>query len=239
MNISVRGHYVGTPRMPNYSISTPLLVWYTNGYQQFHEHSLVVPVLSPSIYLRCYYQCLLYLLYLMSVAISTQGSYLGSLVYRQQVLSVDNTFELNLVPSNSLLLLVLSCYSTETSPNNSHSHLASIASVEPTIVVPPPTPAPQIYMRVKDIPANPPPGSSVRSENQGRIFYQPLTHMHLKQNAQTFTGAPKQRGNTYPHVNAARDLADRIGVTKNPLNLKKLETITEKRYSDKIGRAHV
>ena len=59
--------------------------------------------------------------------------------------------------------------------------------------------------------------------------------MGLKQNTQAFTGAPKQRGNTYPHVNAARDLADRIGVTKNPLSLKKLETITKKRYSDIIA----
>ena len=90
-------------------------------------------------------------------------------------------------------------------------------------------------MWVKDIPANPPPGLSVRTENQGRIFYQLLTHMGLKQNAQAFTGAPKQRSNTYPHVNAAWDLADRIGVTKNPLNLKKLETITEKPYSDIIA----
>ena len=103
-------------------------------------------------------------------------------------------------------------------------------------MVPPPTPAPQVYMRVKDIPANPPPGLSVRAENQDRIFYQPLTHMGLKQNAQAFTGAPKQRGNTYPHINAAQDLADRIGVTKNPLNLKKLETITEKQYSDVIAK---
>ena len=59
--------------------------------------------------------------------------------------------------------------------------------------------------------------------------------MGLKQNAQAFTGASKQRGNTYPHI-TARDLADRIGVTKNPLNLKKLETITEKRYSDIIAQ---
>ena len=117
---------------------------------------------------------------------------------------------------------------TDKSHGHSHSHLVSVASVKPTIVVPPTPPALQVYMQVKDIPANPPPGSSVRSENQGCIFYQLLTHMGLKQNAQAFTGAPKQRGNTYPHINAARDLADRIGVTKIPLNLKKLETITEK-----------
>ena len=60
--------------------------------------------------------------------------------------------------------------------------------------------------------------------------------MGLKQNAQEFTGAPKKRGNTYPHVNAAWDLTDRIGVTKNPLNLKKLETITEKWYSDVVAK---
>ena len=59
--------------------------------------------------------------------------------------------------------------------------------------------------------------------------------MGFKQNAQAFTGAPKQRGNAYPHINAACDLADRIGVTKNPLHLKKLEAITEKRYSDVVA----
>ena len=72
---------------------------------------------------------------------------------------------------------------------------------------------------------------------QDHIFYQPLTYMGLKQNAQMFTGAPKQRGNTYPHVNTARDLADKIGVTKNPLHLKKLEAITEKCiYSDIVAK---
>ena len=93
------------------------------------------------------------------------------------------------------------------------------------LLVPPP--APQVYLQAKDIPANAP-GLSLRMENQGRIFYQPLTHMGLKQNAQAFTGGPKQRGNAYPHVNTACDLTDRIGVTKNPLHLKKLEAITEK-----------
>ena len=107
--------------------------------------------------------------------------------------------------------------------------------MEPTIVVPPLTPAPQVYLWAKDIPANAPPGLSLRMENQGQIFYQLLTHMGLKQNAQVFTGAPKQRGDAYPHINTARDLADRIGVTKNPLHLKKLEAITEKRYSDVVA----
>ena len=63
--------------------------------------------------------------------------------------------------------------------------------------------------------------------------------MGLKKNAQAFTGASKQRGNTYPHINAARDLADRIGVTKNPLDLRKLETITEKRYSDVVTKVSI
>ena len=78
--------------------------------------------------------------------------------------------------------------------SHSHLHLASVASVEPTIVVPPLTPAPQVYLRAKDIPANAPPGLSLRMENQGQIFYQPLTHMGLKQNAQAFTGAPQAKG---------------------------------------------
>ena len=63
--------------------------------------------------------------------------------------------------------------------------------------------------------------------------------MGLKQNTQAFTGAPKQRGNTYPDINAAQDLTDRIGVTKNPLNLKKLETITKKWYSDIVAEVIV
>ena len=59
--------------------------------------------------------------------------------------------------------------------------------------------------------------------------------MGLKQGAQAFTGAPTTRPDTFPHVNAARDLADKIGVTKNSLNLKKLETITERSYSDAVA----
>ena len=100
---------------------------------------------------------------------------------------------------------------------------------------PPPPPAPVVYLRAKDVPANPPPRSSIRSENHGRIFYQPLTHMGLKQGAQAFTGAPTTCPDTFPHINAARDLANKIGVTKNSLNLKRLETITECSYSDAVA----
>ena len=59
--------------------------------------------------------------------------------------------------------------------------------------------------------------------------------MGLKQGAQAFTGAPTTHPNTFPHVNAARDLADKIGVTKNSLNLKRFETITEGSYSDTVA----
>src|SRR5271170_3364032 len=60
--------------------------------------------------------------------------------------------------------------------------------------------------------------------------------MGLKQGAQAFTGAPTTRPDRYPHVNAARDLADKIGVPKIALNLKKLENITEKRtFSDAVA----
>ena len=71
--------------------------------------------------------------------------------------------------------------------------------------------------------------------NKDRLFYQPLSHMGLKQGAQAFTGAPTTRPNTFPHVNAACDLADKIGVTKNSLNLKKLENITERSYSNTVA----
>ena len=56
-----------------------------------------------------------------------------------------------------------------------------------------------------------------------------------KQGAQAFTGAPTTCPDTYPHVNAAFDLADKIGVTKNGLNLKQLENITEHTYSDTVA----
>ena len=76
------------------------------------------------------------------------------------------------------------------------------------------------------------------SGNKDRLFYQPLSHMGLKQGAQAFTGAPTTRPDTFPHVNAAHDLADKIGVTKNSLNLKRLEKITERSYSDTVVRGH-
>ena len=60
----------------------------------------------------------------------------------------------------------------------------------------------------------------------------PLTHMGLKWGAQAFTGAPTTHPDTYPYINAAHDLADKIGVTKSALNLKQLENITERTYSD-------
>ena len=71
--------------------------------------------------------------------------------------------------------------------------------------------------------------------NKDCLFYQLLSHMGLKQGAQAFTGAPTTCPDTFPHVNAACDLADKIGVTKNSLNLKKLEKITEHSYSDAVA----
>ena len=59
--------------------------------------------------------------------------------------------------------------------------------------------------------------------------------MGLKQGAQAFTGAPTTRPNTFPHVNAACDITNKIGVTKNSLNLKRPETITERSYSDAVA----
>jgi hypothetical protein len=43
--------------------------------------------------------------------------------------------------------------------------------------------------------------------------------------AQSFTGKPNKPSNPYPGVQKAQDLADQIGVTKNPSNLKVLENI--------------
>ena len=59
--------------------------------------------------------------------------------------------------------------------------------------------------------------------------------MGLKQGAQAFTGAPTTCPDQFPHVNAAHDLADKIGVTKNALNLKQLKNITECTYSDTVA----
>ena len=56
-----------------------------------------------------------------------------------------------------------------------------------------------------------------RKRNKGGIHN---THMGLKQGAQAFTGAPTTCPDTFPHVNAAHDLTNKIGVTKNSLNLK-------------------
>ena len=80
-------------------------------------------------------------------------------------------------------------------------------------------------MRAKDIPANTPANAVVATGRTDRLFYQPLSHMGLKRGAQAFTGAPTTHPNTYPHVNAARDLADKIGVTKSALNLKQLHRV--------------
>ena len=90
-------------------------------------------------------------------------------------------------------------------------------------------------MQAKDIPANAPANAVVATGRTDHLFYQPLSHMGLKRGAQAFTGAPTTRPDTYPHVNAARDLADKIGVTKNALNLKQLENITECTYSDAVA----
>ena len=59
--------------------------------------------------------------------------------------------------------------------------------------------------------------------------------MGLKQGTQAFTGAPTTRPDSFPHVNAAHDLADKIGVAKNSLNLKRLENITECSYSNTVA----
>ena len=59
--------------------------------------------------------------------------------------------------------------------------------------------------------------------------------MELKQGAQVFTGAPTTGPDWFPHVNAARDLTDKIGVTKSALNLKQPENITECTYSDAVA----
>ena len=115
---------------------------------------------------------------------------------------------------------------TEKSSSHNHLHLASVGALVP----PPPPPAPVVYLWAKDIPANTPPGLSVMTGNKDCLFYQLLSHMGLKQGAQAFTGAPTTRPNTFPHVNTARDLTDKIGVTKNSLNLKRLENITEHSY---------
>ena len=90
-------------------------------------------------------------------------------------------------------------------------------------------------MRAKDIPANAPANAVVAMGRTDCLFYQPLSHMGLKQGAQAFTGASTTRPNTYPHVNAACDLTDKIGVTKSALNLKQLENITEHTYSDAVA----
>ena len=120
---------------------------------------------------------------------------------------------------------------TEKSSSHNHSHLVIVGALVP----PPPPPAPVVYLQAKDIPANAPPGLSVMSGNKDRLFYQPLSHMGLKQGTQAFAGAPTTRPDTFPHVNAARDLTDKIGVTKNSLNLKRLEKITECSYSDAVA----
>ena len=93
---------------------------------------------------------------------------------------------------------------TEKSSGHNHSHLVSVGAL-----VPSPPPAPVVYLWAKDIPANTPLGSSVMTGNKDHLFYQPLSHMGLKQGAQAFTGAPTTRTDTFPHVNAARDLAGR------------------------------
>ena len=53
---------------------------------------------------------------------------------------------------------------TEKSSGHSHSHLGSVGALVPP---PPPPPAPVVYLWAKDVPANPPPRSSIRSENHG------------------------------------------------------------------------
>ena len=106
--------------------------------------------------------------------------------------------------------------------HNHHSHLASInlLPVEPVASMsqlPPVVPA-RIHLSAKDAPAN----AVVASVKPTNIFYRPLNHS----SAQKFSGAlSKPAKAVYPEVQAARDLADRLEVTKNALNLKKLEAL--------------
>ena len=61
----------------------------------------------------------------------------------------------------------------------------------------------------------------VATHHPDRIFYQPLSHVL----AQSFTGKPATPSNPYPGVQKACNLANQVGVTKNPLNLKGVENI--------------
>jgi hypothetical protein len=105
--------------------------------------------------------------------------------------------------------------------DHQHSHLSS-SSMMPVVETPPPVPTPsKIYLRPSDIPVRANTKTVVATHHLDRFFYQPLNHAL----AQSFTCKPNKPFNPYPGVQKAWDLADQIGVTKNPLNLKVLENI--------------
>ena len=66
---------------------------------------------------------------------------------------------------------------TEKSSSHNHSHLASVAAFVP----PPPPPSGGHYMQAKDIPVNAPANVVVATSRMDHLFYQPLSHMGLKQ----------------------------------------------------------
>ena len=95
---------------------------------------------------------------------------------------------------------------------------------------PPSNPTPgEIYLQLSDVPVTAKAKTIVATHHPDRSFYQPLNHV----SAQSFTGKPTTPSNPYPGVQKAHDLADQIGVTKNPLNLKVLENI--KSYHKFVG----
>jgi hypothetical protein len=92
----------------------------------------------------------------------------------------------------------------------------------PVVEFPPPVSTPsKIFQRPSDVLVRANAKTIVATHHPDRILYQPLNHV----SAQSFTGKPNKSSDPYPGVQKACDLANRIGVTKNPLNLKALENI--------------
>ena len=106
------------------------------------------------------------------------------------------------------------------SSHHHHSHLSSAAVIEEVEEVPEP-PA-KIYFSQKDVPVNARGNSIVASHRPDKILYRPLNHA-----GNTHPAGRMRETKTYPDVQAARDLASRMGVTKNALNLKALEKLKE------------
>jgi len=103
---------------------------------------------------------------------------------------------------------------SSTADDHQHSHLASSSIAQPPVV----EQRPQIYLKPSDVPVRAPASAVVATHRPERIFYQPLNHA----SAQSFTGKTNTQA-PYQETRESRELADQIGVTKNPLNLKKLE----------------